>query len=40
MISRSTDEQTTPAAIYSGSLVSGMVPFLVPLLIQLIKFPA
>ncbi|HHY10942.1 MAG TPA: lysine exporter LysO family protein [Firmicutes bacterium] len=40
MISRSTDGQTTLIAIYSGSLVSAMVPFLVPLLIQLIKFLA
>lgn len=38
VISRCTDAKTTLIAIYSGSLVSGMVPFLVPLLIQLIKF--
>ena len=37
MISRSTKAQTTLAAIYSGSVVSGLVPFLVPLLIQLLR---
>lgn len=37
MISQSTDVQTALIAIYSGSVLSGVVPFIVPLLIKILQ---
>lgn len=37
MISQSTDVQTALIAIYSGSVLSGVVPFLVPLMIKILQ---